>query len=206
MLKVKNINELVSTIYSDPLYLKTLYNIVGKSNYNLIDDFWQDLMLYFLNYKDPEKFVKIYNDNHFKYYIVKIMLNQMNSKSSPFYKKYKLLNFDFFDFDLEMLNNTLDNDNINIYYNNTNNNYSIFEMQESETELFLDEIIMIEFDEWILTQKWHERELFNMYFFKKMSYRKISKETSIPLTSVYLTITTSLEDFKKHLKEKNIYK
>lgn len=52
------------------------------------DDFVQDMYLTLLEY-DNEKLNEIREKNQLKYFIARICLNNWNSKTSPFYCKYK---------------------------------------------------------------------------------------------------------------------
>lgn len=53
-----------------------------------MDDFTQEIYLILLEYNE-EKLIEIYNKNQLKFFIVRIIQNQYNSKNSPFYMKYK---------------------------------------------------------------------------------------------------------------------
>lgn len=52
------------------------------------DDFVQDMYLTLLEY-DNDKLNEIREKNQLKYFIARICLNNWNSKTSPFYCKYK---------------------------------------------------------------------------------------------------------------------
>lgn len=52
------------------------------------DDFVQEIYLIIWEY-DEGKLWEIYNNKHLKYFISRIILNQWNSKTSPFYTKYR---------------------------------------------------------------------------------------------------------------------
>jgi hypothetical protein len=53
-----------------------------------MDDFLQEMYMVLLEYK-PEKIVEMYEKKQLKFFMVRIIQNQYNSKTSPFYRKYK---------------------------------------------------------------------------------------------------------------------
>lgn len=52
------------------------------------DDLEQEIYMILLEY-DKNKIVELYNKKQLRYFIVGIIQRQYNSKTSPFYKKYK---------------------------------------------------------------------------------------------------------------------
>lgn len=62
-------------------------NVAGDSDENL-KDLAQDIYIYLLS-KDEDKLVYMFENKQIKYYITKIITNQIYSNSSPFYCTYK---------------------------------------------------------------------------------------------------------------------
>lgn len=55
------------------------------------EDFFQDLILILLTY-DNDKLNDAHNNNHFNALVSRIIINNIYSKTSPFYKDYKKFN------------------------------------------------------------------------------------------------------------------
>lgn len=59
-----------------------------RINPNDVDDLIQEIYVILLEY-DPKKIVEMYNKKQLRFFIVGVLKRQYNSKTSPFYKKYK---------------------------------------------------------------------------------------------------------------------
>lgn len=71
---------------------------------SLMDDFVQEIYLILLEY-DRDKIEQMYNSNQLKYWLTRVIKNQWNSSTSPFYTKYRK--------QIEIVdNNRLNDDNI----------------------------------------------------------------------------------------------
>ena len=80
------VSSIVEELYKTNLITELCENIgvLPKD----MDDFTQEIYLILLEYNE-EKLIEIYNKNQLKFFIVRIIQNQYNSKNSPFYMKYK---------------------------------------------------------------------------------------------------------------------
>ena len=69
---------------------KTIEKLVKKYNINsgFKKDLCQDLYIELLN-KDENLINKLYNNKEYVYYIMKMIKNNVNSITSPFYKDYE---------------------------------------------------------------------------------------------------------------------
>lgn len=73
------------------LYEKNIVkDIIKNMRVNLLDadDLEQEIYMILLEY-DRKKIVELYTNKQLKYFIVGVIQRQYNSKTSPFYKKYK---------------------------------------------------------------------------------------------------------------------
>lgn len=61
----------------------------GEQAFDL-DDLAQDLYLDLMG-KEEGKIIQMYEDNELDYYIYRMIINQVYSKTSPYYKRYKEL-------------------------------------------------------------------------------------------------------------------
>ena len=80
-------NEIISKEYNS---IKEICINVLRTNNNLhlLDDLVQEVCLILLNQSD-ESIQTIYERGHFKFYIARIITNQVFSSTSPFHKKYR---------------------------------------------------------------------------------------------------------------------
>lgn len=77
--------------YLEKHYKEILGKVKGVTkNHELTEDLLQDCILAFLE-KGPDYTTKVLNDNKVQHYIVRMAHIQFNSKTSPFYTKYKKL-------------------------------------------------------------------------------------------------------------------
>mgnify|MGYP003116440161 FL=1 len=86
-------NEIIQSQYST---IKEIASNVLRTNNDLhfLNDLTQEVCLILLTQED-ESIITIYENGHFKFYVSRIITNQVLSSSSPFHKKYrqKILNF-----------------------------------------------------------------------------------------------------------------
>lgn len=80
------VGKILTELYTNGVIKEMCENMRVTSND--IDDFMSELYLILLEY-DPAKIVELYEKNQLRYFIVGIISRQYNSKTSPFYKKYK---------------------------------------------------------------------------------------------------------------------
>lgn len=79
-------NKIMTEIYEEKTVRDILENMRVSSTD--IDDLEQEIYMILLEYK-KDKIVELYENKQLKYFIVGIIQRQYNSKTSPFYKKYK---------------------------------------------------------------------------------------------------------------------
>lgn len=79
-------NKIINEVYEKG----TVREIITNMKVNLLDadDLEQEIYLILLEY-DKERIIEMYNKNQLKYFIIGVIQRQYNSKTSPFYKKYK---------------------------------------------------------------------------------------------------------------------
>jgi RNA polymerase sigma factor (sigma-70 family) len=142
---------------------------------NLADDLFQELMLILLEYNEF-KLAEIYAKNYFKWFLVKTLTNQFNSKTSKFYYNYKKNN-------LEPENNK--------------------EIPEPEVEegLVLAELeyalTAIDVTTAESKDQHYERSLLKLYF-EVGSFRKLSAQTGIPYKTIQYTVKRIITELKQN--------
>ena len=78
--------EIVNKLAEKRIIEDIAKNIQVSSDY--YDDFVQDIYMTLLEY-DNQKLNDIYEKNQIKFFIARICINNWNSKTSPFFCKYK---------------------------------------------------------------------------------------------------------------------
>lgn len=79
-------NSIIGEIYEKRLVRSILENMRVSSND--IDDLEQEIYMILLNY-NQEKIIQMWEKKQLNYFVVGVITRQYNSKTSPFYKKYK---------------------------------------------------------------------------------------------------------------------
>lgn len=79
-------NTIIKEIYEENIVKDIITNMRVKSND--VDDLEQEIYMILLEY-NKDRIIELYEKNQLKYFIVGIISRQYNSKTSPFYKKFK---------------------------------------------------------------------------------------------------------------------
>ena len=79
-------NTIIKEIYEENIVKDIIANMRVKSND--IDDLEQEIYMILLEY-NQDRIIEMYKKNQLRYFIVGIISRQYNSKTSPFYKKFK---------------------------------------------------------------------------------------------------------------------
>lgn len=80
-------NEVISIIAKERLVEEIVSNI-AKSSDELLNDLVQEIYLDLLE-KDEDKIVKLYESNQIRFFITRIVINNLHSKNSPYWCKIK---------------------------------------------------------------------------------------------------------------------
>ena len=79
--------KIIDEISKNKLVEEIVYNIGSKDDEDL-KDLVQDIYINLLE-KEDNLIENLYNTNQLKFYIVKMVVNNIHSKNSPYYTKYK---------------------------------------------------------------------------------------------------------------------
>ena len=155
----------------------TLLSIANKMTKNdtFAGDLLNDVLLQIYERKGDIKLNK-YDDNTIKYYIVAIMRINWFSKTSPFYRKIRR-------------ESTLYNE-ITILH----------ELAEPDDKVNEHQLMDIMEQEWTELD-WFRKNLFERYMVMG-SLKKVSKSTTIPLTSVARYVNSAKEEIKFNVFKK----
>ena len=80
-------NEVISIIAKERLVETAIANI-AKTNSDTLKDLSQNIYLDLLS-KDEEKIVNLYETNQIRFFVVRMVTNNLFSKNSPFYQTFK---------------------------------------------------------------------------------------------------------------------
>lgn len=80
-------NEVVNILAKERM-VETIVSNIAKSSDDLLNDLVQEIYLDLLQ-KDDEKIVKLYESNQIRYFITRIVINNIHSKNSPYWCKIK---------------------------------------------------------------------------------------------------------------------
>lgn len=79
--------KIIDEISKDKLVEEVVYNIGDKGDEDL-KDLIQDIYINLLE-KEDNLIETLYNTNQLKYFIIRMVVNNIHSKNSPYYTKYK---------------------------------------------------------------------------------------------------------------------
>lgn len=79
--------KIIDEISKDKIVEEVVYNIGDRGDEDL-KDLIQDIYINLLE-KEDSLIETLYNTNQLKFYIVKMVVNNIHSKNSPYYTKYK---------------------------------------------------------------------------------------------------------------------
>ena len=79
--------KIIDEISKDKLVEEIVYNIGDRGDEDL-KDLIQDIYINLLE-KEDSLIENLYSTNQLKFYIVKMVVNNIHSKNSPYYTKYK---------------------------------------------------------------------------------------------------------------------
>jgi len=125
----------------------------------------------------PDKFIEQYDLGRFDFIIWGVIRNQYYSKTSPFRKKF-------------LTNDGPDIDRLEI-------------IDDEPEDEFIDEeaLIVLRIKQLLLRQHWFNVTMFNKYYFDKMTYKEIQKDTGVHHLRVRRVVIETLEHIKKELKD-----
>lgn len=146
-----------------------------------------------------EKIINLHRDKALEFYVVRVILNQVKSKTSPFVKKYRRVKEEYIEYDVSTIyksENSRYRHNLSIS-NRINNKASDEELENRQIQEQLEEIALSEIDRLY----WYDAEMVRLYL-KHGNFRAIEKETGIPFISCYKNIKKSLALLKAKAIEK----
>ncbi len=141
---------------------------------HLREDLKMEVMVIVCEWPD-DKVIKMHTDKVLEFCVVRVILNQIKSKSSPFAKKYRRPM-------VEMTRDIPD----------------VADEQTEEAHEFQQAVIDSVDDLY-----WYNKEMLQLYI-KHGNYRAVHKETGIPFTSCYDTIKKTMKQLKDKARKEKI--
>ena len=80
-------NDVVEIIAKEKMVETAIANI-AKTNSDVLNDLSQNIYLDLLS-KDEDKIINLYETNQLRFFIVRMITNNLFSKNSPFYQTFK---------------------------------------------------------------------------------------------------------------------
>lgn len=143
---------------------------------HLQDDLRSEVML-ILCESTEEKILALHGSGGLKFYTVRIILNLIQSNTSPFYKKFRTTH-------LELESRETDQE----YAGQV---FSILADKEREEIEVKKDLAISEIE----SLYWYDREIVKLYV-KLGTYRAVEEETGIPFESIYKTVQKSCKQIR----------
>lgn len=197
-------NSIIKDRFYEDILLKYLSTEEDRN------EFRQQLWLIICEMPTPD-IIQAWEKKYFKYLYIRIIQNQICSKTSPWHRKTRLhqqmesiIFYDSDDSNEEIeQNNQINYNNNDLLIDDFNPEFLITQqesIEESKNQLkIIDKAL-----EYLLNNNPHfivESELFKMYYKNNLTYREIAEKTKIPLRTVYATVQTAKMLIKSHIKK-----
>lgn len=199
-------NKMLIDLNKNKELKQLVYRLVDKKDQ---EDAWQEIIIQVATIKDKATVLRLWNKKtkEYHWFMVRVICNQLKSKTSQFYRQYR------------RVNNNID-DNSNTIMDMTNDigqdgimadGYVLDSIQEhlthnDDTEHVMDEDMIMAEVNWFVTNHltFYERELYKLYYEEELSHVKISNATRIPATSIGNTVRKVLSMIQDHLISRGI--
>lgn len=176
-------NQIIEQLYTGKNFLECIGKMEPEQ---LREDLKQEVIL-ILCELPAEKIHQLHNDKALEFFTVRVILNQIKSKTSPFYKKYRGTIEDSYD----------DIKHLNVFHLSESDEAQSDSMKDRELkelieDIAIEEIAKLEHHETL----WYAHGLIMLYS-KLGNFRAIEEETGIPFGSCYKTIKKVLNGIKE---------
>lgn len=189
-------NQIIEELYKSKNFNDCLNKMEPA---HLRDDLRQEIALIVCQWTD-DKVVSLHTEGALEYYVVRVIINQIQSSSSEFFRKYRKQFFEcYIDDDLSFGgegkgNNTVLRHQINIHQQVNKIRAEEPDIEERLMREELEDYTIEQIDSLPITRSGYPyaAEMIRMYL-KHGTYRGIMRETGIPYISCYKNIQQSLE-------------
>lgn len=157
-------NKIIEDLYTGKNFCDCISKMEPE---HLRDDLKQEVIAVVCGW-DDEKILKLHQDKVLEFYVVRVILNQIQSKSSPFHKKYRATHKELADIEVK-------------------DQSCSTALSERETKEALEDFALAEIDK----LHWYRSGLIKL-FLQVGNYRAMEKEVGIPFSSCYKNIQQSI--------------
>lgn len=152
---------------------KELKEVINKMNpQNLRDDLLSEVMLVVCQLEEGRLF-KMHQEGYLKFYVIRTILNMIRSNDSSFHNKFRQIKEELKGIDIKDID---------------------------ESEILEEELKSAE--EFHQSLPFYENKLIESYIELENNANRLSKETGIPVRSIYHTIKMIKEKYKKRDRKK----
>ncbi len=183
-------NDIIGKLFSS----KEFNDCINKMEpEHLRDDLKSEVVMILLE-MDEKKIIDLHQKNELKFYAVRIILNLMQSSSSPFYKKFRGLERVYMD-DMAVEHDRSEGQRL------FNDAAQIADASFIDVEgVFTERVAREEMEDLALKEVdnlyWYDREIIRLYL-QLGSYRKVEAETGIPWESIYFSIAKARKKIRQ---------
>lgn len=150
----------------------TIQKIISKNNSLDRDEYFKDDLsqdIYLILHKtNPTKLIKLITTGDINYFIVRLIQNNINSNTSPYYKQY-----------IDKSSTTINNKDLQKLYNIVDE----LPIEDQDMELYNH---IFDFYNESLGQA--DKLIFHRYYFEKLTLKQISKIYKVSLSFIWLSI------------------
>lgn len=144
---------------------------------------------------DEEKLIGLFSSGSIKFFIVRIIINQIQSVSSPFYKKYRKIKFNnFFERD-----EYKESDFYMDTYTPRQGKYMGDHPIEEINEIVKRENVINQCEVAVENLPWYDQGILKLYA-QHGSYRKVAELIDIPFTSIAATVNKARKEIKSKVQ------
>ena len=187
----KSRNQILSELFTS----KEFNDCISKMNPEHLQEDLKAEVALILCELDEKKLTEIYKTGGLKFYAARIILNLIQSNTSPFYKKYRQV--------FNRVSETAHEDEDDQINTEVKNYISIL-IHDEDIDLRLSkEQLEQKIMEFVNELYWYDAEILRLYL-TLGSYREIEKETGIRWTSCYDTVQTAIGILKSKLRQNAI--
>lgn len=190
-------------ILTDLFQSEEFNSCIGKMKPEHLQDDLRSEVILILCESDPEKILNLHESGGLKFYTVRIILNLIQSNTSPFYKKYRAM-FDTRD------PKVTQRDHPESSHDNSYLEIMLQQEAESDQEYAGQVFSILEKREMKENQEdaallaveelyWYDQQIVKLYM-KLGNFRAIEKETGIPWESAYKTFKRACNQIKEKVK------
>jgi hypothetical protein len=209
-----NRDAIISTLYTGKNFNDCLSKMEPA---HLRDDLKAEVMLIICEWPD-EKVIKLHTDGVLEFYVARVIINQVQSNTSPFYKKYRQISmelnkdtpgahvFEYGEVNGEIMNNAFrDRQSKRVSAMNAGNDDT--DLEDRLTKEGLESVAMGIVEEWANSKdnSLHYRGNLIKLYMEVKTFRAMEQRTGIPFISCYKNIQQSIGMLKGMVMNRSVW-